>query len=179
MSVLTESRAKTSAEDWVTLNLGEWNVSTSERGVLACLGLGSCVALCAYDAEAAVAGMAHMVLPSSATSSNSSGPKFVDIAIPMVISQMERRGAERARIACYLVGGAHILKNTTTAIAQVGERNIEAARAGLKELGLRSRAEDIGGERGRTVRLHVGSGLLEVAHAGAGAESRTLANGRR
>ena len=85
-------------------------------------------------------------------------------------------GAVRGRIACYLVGGAQILANTTTEIAQVGNRNIEASRAGLAEVGLRVRAEDVGGERGRTVRLYVGSGLVEVSHAGA--ESRTLSNGR-
>ena len=176
MSVLAEPRAKAGPEDWVSLNLGQWNVSTSERGVLSCVGLGSCVALCAHDAQAGVGGMAHMVLPNSTSSKTSSGPKFVDVAIPMMIEEMERQGAVRGRIACYLVGGAQILANTTTEIAQVGNRNIEASRAGLAEIGLRVRAEDVGGERGRTVRLYVGSGLVEVSHAGA--ESRTLSNGR-
>ena len=146
--------------------------------MLTCLGLGSCVALCAHDVEARVGGMAHLVLPSSASARSASGPKFVDIAIPLVIEQMENQGAVRRRIACYLLGGAHILKNTTTEMAQVGSRNVEASRATLAALGLRLRAEDLGGERGRTVRLHVGSGLTEVSHAGAGPESRTLSNGR-
>ncbi len=176
MSVLAEPRAPAGTGELLSLNLGEWQVSTNAGEVLTCLGLGSCVALCAHDPEAGVAGMTHMVLPSSLGSSSSSGPKFVDVAIPLLIERMEHEGAVRRRIACYLVGGAHILKNTTTEIAQVGGRNIEAAQVGLAELRLRVRAEDVGGDRGRTVRLHVGSGLVEVSIAGA--ESLTLSNGR-
>ena len=150
---------------------------TSEpETVLMCLGLGFCVALCLHDPQAAVGGMAHMVLPSSRDARSNSGAKFVDIAVPMVVEEMERNGADRGRLVCYLLGGAHILTNTTTVLAQVGERNVEAAREALKALGIRVREDDVGGERGRMVRLHVGSGELLVAQAGA--PGRALSNGR-
>jgi chemotaxis protein CheD len=176
MSVLAAPRVGTAAEGWVTLNLGEWKVSANERDVLTCLGLGSCVAFCAHDPQAGVAGMAHMVLPSSSTAGKPEAPKFIDVAVPLVVEHMERQGAQRDRIVCHLVGGAHILMNTTTELAQVGDRNIAAAREAVQTLGLRVRGEDVGGSKGRTVRLFVGSGALEVAQAGG--ESRTLSKGR-
>lgn len=176
MSLIAAPAARSSAEGVISLNLGEWKVSTTADEVLTCLGLGSCVALCAHDGHNGVAGMAHMVLPSSASTSRSTGPKFVDIAVPLVIEEMERVGAQRRHIQCYLVGGAHILQNTTTELAQVGDRNAEAARVALAALRLSPRGEDVGGTKGRTVRLFVGSGALEVAHAGA--DSRMLSNGR-
>ena len=176
MTTLATSPAPAAVGERQNLNLGEWAVTGDAGAVLQCLGLGSCVALCAHDATAGVGGMAHMVLPNSTSTTRSTGPKFVDIAVPTVIEEMERQGAVRRRIACYLVGGSHILTNTTTEVAQVGERNVEAARAALQAMGIRVRDEDIGGERGRTVRLQVASGLIEVAFAGE--EARLLAGGR-
>ena len=172
MSALVASAVQES----VTLNLGQWSVSAEPDKVLTCLGLGSCVALCLHDPKAGVGGMAHMVLPSSREGKDTSEAKFVDLAVPMVIEEMERHGAERRRMACYLVGGAHILTNTTTVLALVGERNVEAARAALQQVGVRVKADDVGGERGRTVRLYVASG--EVVVALAGAPGQALSNGR-
>lgn len=176
MSPLREPPAAAAAVSPVSLNLGEWRVTDDGAATLVGLGLGSCVALCAHDPQAGVGGMAHMVLPTSRAAAGTAGAQFADAAVPLVIEEMERLGAVRRRIVCYLVGGAHILTNTTTALAQVGERNVEAAHEALRALGLRVRAEDVGGERGRTVRLHIGSGEVDVAHAGA--PRSVLSNGR-
>ena len=159
-----------------SLNLGQWDVTDEPETVLVCLGLGSCVALCLHDPVAKVGGMAHMVLPDSRDSTANTGAKFVDVAVPMVVEEMENRGAVRRRLICYLVGGAHIVINNSTPLALVGERNVEAARTVLKEQRIHVRDVDVGGGRGRTVRMHVGSGQLVVAHAGEA--GRELSNGR-
>ncbi len=53
------------------------------------LGLGSSVALWAYDPVTKVGGMAHMVLPErSANGASGLSPKFVDCAIPMLFEEM-------------------------------------------------------------------------------------------
>lgn len=152
----------------VVVGLGEWSVSNDRDTTLVCQGLGSCVALCAYDPVARVGGMAHCVLPHSAEGRNTgASAKFVDAGIPILLAEMERLGASRSRMILKLVGGARMITVPgVTAALNIGDRNIESAHATLAALGLRLAAEDTGGSRGRTVRLHVGTGQLVVSAAG-------------
>ncbi len=152
----------------MVLGLGEWHATADLNEELVCYGLGSCVALCAYDPVAHVAGMAHMVLPdSSLAPSARGGPKFVDVAVPMVLERMAELGALPTRTRISLVGGAHILRTVgLTAGPQIGERNVEAALAALRASGMRVHAQEVGGSRGRTVVLSPGTGELSVTTAG-------------
>jgi len=151
------------------LGLGEWAVSKAPGEVLTCLGLGSCVAVAMHDASIPVAGMAHMVLPDSNVGrpSTVSPAKFVDLAVPLLLAAMVEAGAQPARMRIQLVGGASMLAvpgrpNTM----QIGERNVSAARAALTARGLAPREEHVGGTSGRTVRLRVGTGQVDVSTAG-------------
>lgn len=159
----TEAAAAT-----VVVGLGEWAVSKDPDATLVCLGLGSCVALCAFDPVAKVAGMAHFVLPHSAEGRNAAaGAKFVDTGIPLLIRELERRGAVRSRLVLKIVGGARMITGPgANGALNIGDRNVASARTTLSSLGLRIAAEDTGGVRGRTVRLHVGTGALTVSAAG-------------
>ncbi len=152
----------------VVVGLGEWTVSDDRNATLVCLGLGSCVALCAYDPVARVGGMAHFVLPRSADGRNTGpGAKFVDTGIPLLLLEMERRGAVRSRLVLKIVGGARMITTPgLNAALNIGDRNVESARETLKALGLRIAAEDTGGAHGRTVRLDVRTGELTVSAAG-------------
>ena len=155
-------------EGAVVLSLGEWAVSDDPSDLLVCLGLGSCVALCLYDPLRSIGGMAHMVLPdSTATGAKSSGAKFVDVAIPLLLGEMEARGAGRARLQAHLVGGALMFQGAAfKATAHIGERNAEAARGLLRSAGVLVRGEEVGGVHGRTVRLEVATGRLTASSAG-------------
>lgn len=152
----------------IALSLGEWHVSADPNEELRCLGLGSCVAFCAYDPAQSIAGMAHMVLPDSAAGrAGASGSRFVDMAVPLVIDAMEQLGARRSQLVIHLVGGAHMLKALTVGpITEIGRRNAEAARAALAALKCSIKSEDVGGDHGRTVSLHVGTGNVSVSTAG-------------
>ncbi len=157
-------------EGAVVLSLGEWAVSNDPSDLLVCLGLGSCVALCLYDPLRSIGGMAHMVLPDSTVAgAKSSGAKFVNVAVPLLLGEMEAKGAGRARLRAYLVGGALMLQGAAfKSTANIGERNADAARAALKSAGVLLRGEELGGTHGRTVRMEVGSGRLTASTAGQG-----------
>jgi len=151
----------------IMLSLGEWAVTDDPTRELVCLGLGSCVAFCAHDPGTGIAGMAHMVLPDS-TNGKPGGAegKFVDLAIPLVLREMEALGATRSKMKIHLAGGAQMLHGASfTDTMMIGKRNAAAAQQVLKELGLRITSEDTGGESGRTVRLAVASGQLDVSTA--------------
>ena len=167
-------------EHETTLSLGEWAVSADPTSVLACVGLGSCVAFIVYDATRHVGGMAHMVLPDSTMARFTPRPapdlapgKFVDVAVPLVLERVRAQGADPSRLEVYLVGGSRMLSGPADRL-QIGERNIEAARQACTRHGLRITSQDVGGAAGRTVRLHIGTGELMLRQAG-GRASRLAA----
>jgi chemotaxis protein CheD len=132
---------------------------------LVTVGLGSCVAIMLHDAKAKVGGMAHVLLPTPALSRKDSNPaKFPQTAIPRLIELMVAEGAKPQRITARLAGGASMF----TALAppgtiQMGERNLVAAREVLNTHGVPLLAEAVGGDFGRTVRLRVCDGQVEVS----------------
>ncbi len=150
------------------LSLGEWAVTADPDAVLTCVGLGSCIGMSMYDATARVGGMAHMVLPdSTAARSVTVGAKFVDIAIPLLLGALTQAGAQPRRLRIHLAGGAQVLQSAGAAGGMhIGDRNAEAARQRLTTLGLAVASEEVGGARGRTMRLEIGTGRVTVAVSG-------------
>ncbi len=150
----------------IVLGLGQLRAAKGNDTVLICLGLGSCVGFCAYDPISRVGGMAHIVLPTSSEGSGA-GPKFADLAIPMLIDEMVQLGAAKSQIVVKIVGGAQMVNGEgKPRLLNIGERNVEATTAVLAELGLPLKASDTSGNHGRTARLYLESGKLLVSVAG-------------
>jgi chemotaxis protein CheD len=141
--------------DWAA-DLGEARIST--------LGLGSCVAIVLHDPQAGAGGMAHVLLPSPTLARDRSNPaKFPETAVPLLVERLAELGAARERLRARLVGGAAMFANVTSpSVAQMGERNVIAARDACKRAHIPVVAEDTGGDHGRSVFLHLPAGRLEV-----------------
>lgn len=152
----------------IVLSLGQLRAAQGEEIVLISLGLGSCVALCAYDSVTKVGGMAHMVLPESKEgSSKEPSPKFVDCAIPMLFEEMKKLGAVQSRLKVKIVGGAQMLQlQSKNGLFNIGSRNVEAAETTLAALGVPLVAAETGGNHGRTVRLFLDSGKVIGSRVG-------------
>jgi chemotaxis protein CheD len=131
---------------------------------LVTVGLGSCVAILLHDAEARVGGLAHVLLPSPALSRMDNNPaKFPQSAVPRLIELMAADGAKVQRITARLVGGASMFAALAPpGTIQMGERNLVAARQVLSSYGVPLIGEAVGGDFGRTVRLRVCDGRVEV-----------------
>ncbi|MCH8815349.1 MAG: chemotaxis protein CheD [Chloroflexi bacterium] len=150
------------------IGLGRFIVTNDPNDELVCLGIGSCVALCIYDPGKGVAGMAHLVLPDSSEGRGTGrGAKFVDTGIPLLVAEMEALGGSRTRMVVKMAGGAHMIVVAQGNGSSVGDRNVTAARQSVVALGLAISAEEVGGSRGRTVRILADSGRVLVASAGA------------
>lgn len=132
--------------------------------VLVTLGLGSCVAILLHDAEARIGGLAHVLLPSPALSRLDDKPaKFPQSAVPRLLELMVADGASRARITARLAGGASMFAVLAPpGTVQMGERNLVAARQVLRSHNVPLVGEAVGGDFGRTVRLQVADGQVEV-----------------
>jgi chemotaxis protein CheD len=133
--------------------------------VLVTVGLGSCVAILLHDPTARVGGLAHTLLPSPALARADGNPaKFPQSAVPRLLQLMEADGARVERITARLAGGASMFAALAPpGTVQMGERNLLAARQALHAHGVPVVAEAVGGDFGRTVRLRVGDGRVEVS----------------
>ena len=132
--------------------------------LLLTVGLGSCIAIVLHDPVAYVGGLAHVLLPSPALSKQDGNPaKSPHSAVPRMLELMVERGANPRRVTARLAGGASMFASLAPpGTIQMGERNVVAARQVLNAQGLALIGEAVGGDYGRTVRLDVSEGSLEV-----------------
>jgi chemotaxis protein CheD len=142
----------------------------SARGdaVLATVGLGSCVAILLHDADSAVGGLAHILLPSRSLSRSGDNPgRFPQTAIPALVEEMAALGADRRRLIARLVGGAAMFANLVPAGSiQMGDRNVIAVREVLNQMAIPVVAEAVGGTQGRSVWFRVAEGRVTVRAVG-------------
>ena len=140
-----------------------------EDATLVAVALGSCVAITLWDPVAGAAALAHVMLPDPALSREHALPaRFAGTAVPALQAALRDVGAPGPYVA-RLVGGASMFRALLDQGGlNVGARNVEAARAALREAGIACAAEDVGGEHGRTVQLHAASGRLLVRSLAAG-----------
>jgi len=151
----------------VVVGMGGIQVSRDHSGVLACLGLGSCIAVCAYDPLSKVGGMAHVVLPNSGGKDGIAPGKFADTAVPLLLQEMAKAGGARSRLIIKLVGGAQLaLARGLESVFSTGERNLAEVKAALARERISVAATDTGGNMGRTVRMFVDTGKVIVKTAG-------------
>ncbi len=151
-------------EVMVAVGLGEIQLSSEPNVVLACLGLGSCIGVSAYDPVSRVGAMAHIVLPQGSEADCERNPsKFANSALPFLVKEMEKRGAVRKRIILKIAGGAKIINNVPAkSILDIGDRNVTALKSAFSEHQLDIKAEDLLGKLGRSMWLHIETGITRV-----------------
>lgn len=138
------------------------------EGLLATLGLGSCVAIMLYDRDRRVGGLAHILLPSRSLGRGSENPgRFPQTAIPAMVEAMVALGADRRRLTARLVGGAAMFSALApSGSIQMGDRNVIATREVLSDLAIPITGELVGGAAGRSVWFDVASGEVTVRSVG-------------
>lgn len=146
------------------VGMGQIVVSQNPNDVLVCLGLGSCVCVALYDPLRRIGAMAHVVLPGGDGVRSPSDPgKYADTAVPALLEALADAGASPARLLCYIAGGASVLKTLAAAQGEsIGSRNIAAVRRALSAAGIAITAEYVGGSKGRSAHLHIGTGVFAV-----------------
>ncbi len=147
----------------IIVKVADWAAERGD-GVLVTLGLGSCVAIMLYDEQKKAGAMAHVLLPSTSLARDiSNKAKFPDTAVPLLVERLKALGADPRRLVAKLAGGASMFSQLVTpGTIQMGERNVVATRQVLHSHGIPLVGEAVGGDFGRTVRLDVSEGSLEV-----------------
>ena len=165
MAVVFQEPATRERELFV-VGMGELVVTASPEAVLACFGLGSCVAVCIYDNLGKIGGMVHVVLPQNNGLPGSNAAKYADTAIPLLLDEMVKKGSIRNRLIVKIAGGAQMtlapgLRDTF----KTGERNLAQIASVLQRERINLAAADTGGNIGRTVKLYIRTGIVTVKTA--------------
>lgn len=126
--------------------------------------LGSCIGLVLYDLDMHLAGMAHILLPDGrATTTPVPAGKYADRAVPTLLEALVKHGGRRAAVVAKFAGGARMFSRVTAGGAgDVGAANVAAVRAALTGLGIKVRADDVGGSRGRKIVFDPATGALDI-----------------
>ena len=121
-------------------------------------GLGSCVAVGLFDGTTA-AGLIHVMLPTADGRVVDNPAKFADTGLVRLIEALEEAGAQCRSLSAKLAGGSEMIAFSSQE-RSIGDRNVEAVRNVLEELGIQVLGEDVGGDEGRTVELALSGDLL-------------------
>lgn len=141
-----------------------------DPGAIMTIGLGSCIGIALYDKMLKVAGLSHIMLPDSTQFKNITNPmKFADLAIPILVEKMIKQGCNKNNITAKIAGGASMFNfSDKSIISDIGKRNGEAVKKALSELNIPIIAEEIGGDKGRTMILRASDGLVTLKVVGKG-----------
>lgn len=153
----------------ITIGIGDLKVCRAPD-VLITYALGSCVGVCLLDNVTHIGGLSHVMLPESSANNASNPMRFADLALPMLIRQMESMGASRMRLKAKIAGGATMFATASDRF-NIGERNVAAVKKFLMANHIPILAEDIGLDYGRTQLFYPETGVMEIRAAAKGTKT--------
>ena len=147
----------------VTIGIGGLEITADRGSVLITHGLGSCIAVIAYDPKHKIGGMLHFQLPTSSLSPERAAESpgtFADTGIPLLFERMYALGARKADIIVKAAGGGNFHNDNGT--FDIGRRNHTMMRKIFWKAQVLVAAEDVGGSKSRTARLFVDTGQVTI-----------------
>ncbi|WKB34846.1 chemotaxis protein CheD [Terrilactibacillus sp. S3-3] len=148
----------------IHVGLSEIKVASSPES-LRTMGLGSCVGVVLYNEEKKIAGMAHVMLPTSTLARTEDYPpgKFADTAVPELVRILTTRGAKLSQLKAKMAGGAEMFKAIRPSpLGSIGKRNVLAVKDQLKQFRIPVVAEETGKNYGRTIEFYIETGKLFI-----------------
>jgi chemotaxis protein CheD len=121
--------------------------------------LGSCVAVCLWDAHLHIAGMNHYVLPHSVHKQSSA--RFGDVAIDQLLDGLTQLGCRIGNLRAKIFGGAEVLPFGATGDT-VGNQNVRVALELMQRHGIPILTRSTGGQTGFMIRLVTETGDVLV-----------------
>lgn len=147
----------------VIVDIAQHVVSSNTDEHLITYALGSCIAVILYDPVRVAGGMIHYMLPLSSTNPDKAKIKpamFADTGVPLLFHSMYEIGSKKSDLIVKVAGGGQLYDDQGT--FEIGKRNITVLRRMLWKTNVLIAAEDVGGQKSRTVTLDIASGRCVV-----------------
>jgi chemotaxis protein CheD len=125
--------------------------------------VGSCIALCLWDGQSRIGGMAHIMMPVRNGDADAPPGKYADTAVRALVAEMLRRGASIDRLTATCAGGASMFVFRASEKPSVGDRNFEAVSNYLNLHRIPIRVKDIGGTVGRRIHFDCSNGMICIS----------------
>lgn len=148
----------------IDIGMGDLQVAASPT-VLTTSSIGSCLAVCLFSHTDRVGGLAHIMLPTrpeSPAQINETDYKYADVALAVMVEEIEKMGVPRSRLIAKVSGGANMFPGVQGRSHKIGEKNIYAVQQLLASYNIRLAAEDTGGNSGRAVVFDLTNGLVTI-----------------
>lgn len=150
----------------VVVGMADLKVTDSRDDSLITYALGSCLGIVVHDPIAGVAGMLHVMLPSSAideTKAKAQPAMFVDTGVPLLFKECYRLGARKERMTVSVAGGSFSGCTDADDTFRIGKRNMITLRKLLWKNGVLIHVDDTGGvQQSRTMSVNVGNGIVQL-----------------
>lgn len=140
----------------LNLNIGEIR-TTRDQTIMACYGLGSCVAVFLQDRLRKISSGAHVML-SGLSGKNTSF--HAEEAIAIMLREIEAQGGDIRNLKAKLVGGANLFQGSTS----MGEKNYQSLYKLLTKHKVFVASQDVGGAHYRTAHFNTQSGEVSIRH---------------
>jgi len=151
----------------LVVDISDIKVSSDPEAMIVTYALGSCIAVILHDPKRRIGGMIHYMLPLSKgfeAKALERPAMFADTGVPLLFETMYKLGTNKADIVVKVAGGGSI--NDQDGVFAIGKRNYTVLRKMFWKNNVIIAAEDVGGCKSRTAKLHVGSGLVTLASQG-------------
>ena len=137
--------------DELRVGISDYKIAEQPQSLIT-VGLGSCVGIALYDPKTKIGGLSHIMLPdSTAFRETNKIEKFADLAIPQMVSEINKRTNNNPLVA-KIAGGASMFEfSKDLPHGSIGDRNVLAVEEVLKQLGIPLLANHTGGKMGRTM----------------------------
>lgn len=147
----------------LVVDIGDLKVSREPDAMIVTYGLGSCIAVIAYDPIRKIGGMLHYMLPVSTVALDKAKKKpamFGDTGIPLLFESLYELGTNKQDLIVRVAGGASL--NDDRGIFNIGPRNYAILQKLFAKNNVHVSAEDVGGKRSRTARLWLNNGRVTI-----------------
>jgi len=151
----------------ITVEISDLQVSSDPGSTIVTYALGSCIAVMVHDPVRVAAGMIHYMLPLSETAPEKARVRpamFADTGIPVLFQSLYALGCDKRNLVVKVAGGGALYDDR--GLFSIGKRNYTILRKMFWKAGVIITAEDVGGAKSRTVRLHVGTGRCTISTQG-------------
>jgi chemotaxis protein CheD len=121
--------------------------------------LGSCAALCLWDAHKKIGGMNHYLLPEG----SDGGPnrlRYGNIANPALLNELLALGCEIKNLHAKVFGGSSAF--AANPLQSVGTRNVQLAEEFVRKTNIPLVSKDVSGKHGRRLVFHTEDGVTQI-----------------
>jgi chemotaxis protein CheD len=149
----------------VIVGVGEMWVSNKVEEMIVTYALGSCLGVTLYDPVANVGGLLHGMLPLSKADPAKAKRKptmYIDTGFANLLEACYDLGAQKKHLVISVAGGASMKQDRSSDYFKIGKRNFTVLRKLLWKNALMIDYQDVGGNRSRTMALHVSNGLVTI-----------------